>query len=117
GQEFHMRAFSGEVAKHIASFNEDVKDSVPTIYKMLEEICELNEQMLVKPLRSRGPSGEAAGAGQMALRKYSAIRPLSVRSLRSRGPSGHSQERDKWRSANRAQSGLCRCGQVRSRDS
>ena len=48
GREFHMRAFSGEVARHIASFNEDIKDSVPTIYKMLEEICEQNEQMLVK---------------------------------------------------------------------
>ncbi len=48
GREFHMRAFSGEVARHIASINEDEKDSVPTIYKMLEEICEQNEQMLVK---------------------------------------------------------------------
>ena len=48
GHEFHMRAFSGEVAKHITSFMEDVKDSVPTIYKMLEEICEQNEIMLVK---------------------------------------------------------------------
>jgi len=27
---------------------EDIKDSVPTIYKMLEEICEQNEIMLVK---------------------------------------------------------------------
>ena len=48
GHEFHMRAFSGEVAKHITSFMEDIKDSVPTIYKMLEEICEQNEIMLVK---------------------------------------------------------------------
>ena len=48
GREFHMRAFSGEVAKHITSFMEGVKDSVPTIYKMLEEICEQNEIMLVK---------------------------------------------------------------------
>ncbi len=48
GREFHMRAFSGEVAKHITSFMEDVKYSVPTIYKMLEEICEQNEIMLVK---------------------------------------------------------------------
>ena len=47
-REFHMRAFSGEVAKHITSFMEDIKDSVPTIYKMLEEICEQNEIMLVK---------------------------------------------------------------------
>ena len=48
GRDFHMRAFSGEVAKHITSFMEDIKDSVPTIYKMLEEICEQNEIMLVK---------------------------------------------------------------------
>jgi len=48
GREFHMRAFSGEVAKHITSFMEDIRDSVPTIYKMLEEICEQNEIMLVK---------------------------------------------------------------------
>ena len=48
GGEFHMRAFSGEIARHIASFNDNVKYSVPTIYKMLEEICEQNEQILVK---------------------------------------------------------------------
>jgi len=48
GREFHMRAFSGEVARHILSFNDDVKDAVPTIYKMLEDICEQNELMLVK---------------------------------------------------------------------
>ena len=48
GKEFHMRAFSGEVAKHISSFSEESKNSVPTIYKMVEEICEENELMLVK---------------------------------------------------------------------
>jgi len=48
GKEFHMRAFSGEVARHISSFNEETKDSVPSIYKMVEEICEENEIMLVK---------------------------------------------------------------------
>ena len=48
GREFHMRAFSGEVARHISSFIESSKDSVPTIYKMLEEICEVNELILVK---------------------------------------------------------------------
>ncbi len=48
GKEFHMRAFSGEVARHISSFAESSKDSVPTIYKMLEEICEVNELVLVK---------------------------------------------------------------------
>ncbi|HUT06676.1 MAG TPA: bifunctional nuclease domain-containing protein [Nitrosopumilaceae archaeon] len=48
GKEFHMRAFSGEVAKHISSFSESSEDSVPSIYKMVEEICEQNEQVLVK---------------------------------------------------------------------
>jgi bifunctional DNase/RNase len=48
GKEFHMRAFSGEVARHISSFKEDSSNSVPTIYKMLEEICEENELVLVK---------------------------------------------------------------------
>jgi bifunctional DNase/RNase len=48
GKEFHMRAFSGEVAKHISSFSETSEDAVPSIYKMIEDICEENEQVLVK---------------------------------------------------------------------
>ena len=64
GKEFHMRAFSGEVAKHISSFGESDADScdaavaatgtttatvaAPSIYKMIEEICEENELVLVK---------------------------------------------------------------------
>jgi len=46
GKEFHMHAFSGEVARHISEFSSD-KQSVHTIYKMLEEICETNELLLV----------------------------------------------------------------------
>ena len=48
GKEFHMRAFSGEVAKHISSFSEPDAESVPSIYKLIEEICEENELVLVK---------------------------------------------------------------------
>ncbi|HSB57325.1 MAG TPA: bifunctional nuclease domain-containing protein [Nitrosopumilaceae archaeon] len=48
GKEFHMRAFSGEVARHITNFMEGHRDSVPTIYNMIEEIAELNELFLVK---------------------------------------------------------------------
>jgi len=48
GKEFHMRAFSGEVARHISSFVESESDSAPSIYKMVEEICEENELVLVK---------------------------------------------------------------------
>lgn len=47
GKEFHMRAFSGEVARHISSFGETGEEA-PSIYKMIEEICEENELVLVK---------------------------------------------------------------------
>ena len=47
-KEFYMRAFSGEVSRHIASFLDGDHDSIPTIYKMLEDICEANELLLVK---------------------------------------------------------------------
>jgi bifunctional DNase/RNase len=47
-KEFHMRAFSGEVARHIKSFVEGRRDALPTIYNMIEEICEGNEMLLVK---------------------------------------------------------------------
>ncbi|HJJ22660.1 MAG TPA: DUF151 domain-containing protein [Nitrosopumilus sp.] len=47
GKEFHMRAFSGEVVRHISSFAEN-EEPVPSIYKMVEEICEENELILVK---------------------------------------------------------------------
>jgi len=48
GKEFHMRAFSGEVARYITSFIDEKQNSVPTIYKMVEDICEENELVLVK---------------------------------------------------------------------
>ena len=48
GKEFHMRAFSGEVAKHISSFDDTKCEQAPSIYRMIEEICEQNELSLVK---------------------------------------------------------------------
>lgn len=47
-KEFHMRAFSGEVARHIKSFIEGKRDNLPTIYNMIEQLCEENELYLVK---------------------------------------------------------------------
>ena len=76
GKEFHMHAFSGEVARHISSFYSD-RQSVPTIYKMLEEICEHNEIVLVKVKIYE--SGEAlranlyfTGKKELVLRNYRA---------------------------------------------
>jgi bifunctional DNase/RNase len=48
GKEFHMRAFSGEVVRHISSFSENEGEQIPSIYKLIEEICEENELVLVK---------------------------------------------------------------------
>ncbi len=48
GKEFHMRAFSGEVARHITNFIEGQRDSIPTIYNMIEEVAEHNELLLVR---------------------------------------------------------------------
>ena len=83
GKEFHMRAFSGEVAKHISSFSESSEDTVPSIYKMLEEICEQNEIVLVKVKIYE--SGEVlranlyfTGKKDMVLRNYRASDAVAV---------------------------------------
>ena len=75
-KEFHMHAFSGEVARHISSFHSG-NETVPTIYKMLEEICEENETVLVKVKIYE--SGEAlranlyfTGKKDLVLRNYRA---------------------------------------------
>ena len=83
GKEFHMRAFSGEVAKHISSFSESSEDSVPSIYKMIEDICEQNELVLVKVKIYE--SGEVlranlyfTGKKDMVLRNYRASDALAL---------------------------------------
>ena len=83
GREFHMRAFSGEVARHIIGFTKNSGDSVPTIYKMLEEICEHNELVLVKV--KVYDSGEVlranlylAGKRDLVLRNYRASDALAL---------------------------------------
>jgi len=76
GREFHMHAFSGEVARHISNFMGE-QQPIPTIYKMLEEICEENGIFLVKVKIYE--SGEAlranlyfTGKKDMVLRNYRA---------------------------------------------
>lgn len=48
GKEFPISAFSGEVARSISNFIEETRDSLPTIYNMIEQICEESEILLVK---------------------------------------------------------------------
>jgi len=48
GGQFHIRSFSGEVAGYIMRFLGDSRDEIPTVYRMIEEICESNGLVLVK---------------------------------------------------------------------
>jgi|TARA_B100000508_G_C11441684_1_gene269106 hypothetical protein len=47
-KEFHMSAFSTEVAMLISSFMNGGSHTIPTIYNMIEQICEESELLLVK---------------------------------------------------------------------
>lgn len=47
GKEFHMTAFSSEVAAYIVAFMEGKRQAIPTIYNMFEQICEESEFVLV----------------------------------------------------------------------
>ena len=83
GKEFHMRAFSGEVSRHIASFMDGEQELVPTIYKMLEEICEHNELVLVKiKLYESGDALRAnlylTGKKDLILRNYRASDAIAL---------------------------------------
>jgi len=46
--EFTMSGFSSEVARYISNFLEGKREEPPTIYKLVEQICEENEMHLVK---------------------------------------------------------------------
>lgn len=48
GKEFPMRAFSGEVARHISRFQEGDKGAIPTIYNLVEEIASMEDLLLTE---------------------------------------------------------------------
>ena len=45
---FPLTAFSGEVARYISNFIKQKRDILPTVYNMLEQLCEETELLLVK---------------------------------------------------------------------
>jgi len=47
GKEFHITAFSAEVAGYMVAFMEGKRQEIPTIYNMFEQMCEENELVLV----------------------------------------------------------------------
>jgi bifunctional DNase/RNase len=48
GDEFPINAFSGEVAKHILRFRQGDKNTIPTIYNLVEEIAVLQDLLLME---------------------------------------------------------------------
>lgn len=48
GKEFPMRAFSGEVARHILRFQDGDKTTIPTIYNLVEEISAMQDLLLLE---------------------------------------------------------------------
>jgi bifunctional DNase/RNase len=48
GKEFPMRAFSGEVARHISRFQGGDKNTIPTIYNLVEEVAVTQDLLLIE---------------------------------------------------------------------
>src|SRR5918995_881042 len=48
GKEFPMRAFSGEVARHISRFQGGDKNTIPTIYNLVEELAVTQDLLLIE---------------------------------------------------------------------
>ena len=48
GKEFPMRAYSGEFARHISRFREGDKNTIPTIYNLVEEIAVMQDLLLME---------------------------------------------------------------------
>jgi bifunctional DNase/RNase len=82
-KEFPISAFSGEVARYISNFLEAKRDSLPTIYNMIEDICEESELLLVKvKLYQSGNAVRAnlyfAGKKDLVLRNYRASDAIAL---------------------------------------
>ncbi len=83
GRELHVRAFTGEVAQYIGIFKTSQYDEIPSIYKMIESICEENEIYLVKvKIYSTGQVFRAnlyfTGRRDMILRNYRASDAIAL---------------------------------------
>ena len=87
GKEFPMRAFSGEVVRHISSFDgKEQAEKIPSVYRMIEEICEENELVLVKvKIYESGKVLRAnlyfTGKKDLILRNYRASDAMALASL------------------------------------
>ena len=83
GKVFPITAFSGEVARNISNFIKEKRDVLPTVYNMLEQICEESELLLVKvKLYESGNALRAnlyfTGKKDLVLRNYRASDAIAL---------------------------------------
>ncbi len=83
GREFHMRAFSGEVARFMSVYASGEPDNVPSVYRMIGELCEMNGMVLVKvKIYESGQALRAnlyfTGRHELVLRNYRASDALAL---------------------------------------
>ncbi len=88
GKEFPVSAFSGEVARYISNFINAKLDSLPTIYNMIEQICEESELLLVKVKLYQSGSALRAnlyftGKKELVLRNFRASDAIALASFYS----------------------------------
>jgi len=83
GKEFPISAFSVDVAKNISDFQEGKRSNIPSMYDMLEHICEESGMFLVKVRIYE--SGEAlranlyfTGKKEMILRNHRASDAIAL---------------------------------------
>lgn len=87
-KEFPITAFSSDTARNISDFQEGKLEEMPSIYRMLEQICEDSGLLLVKiRLYSNGQALRAnlyfTGKKELVLRNYRASDAIALATLYS----------------------------------
>jgi bifunctional DNase/RNase len=88
GKEFPITAFSSETAKHILDFQGGKQNEMPSMYNMLEQICENSRLLLVKVrIYESGNALRAnlyfTGEKEIVLRNYRASDAIALATLYS----------------------------------
>jgi bifunctional DNase/RNase len=83
GREFPISAFSPETAKTISDFREGKRNEMPSVYNMLEQICEESGLLLVKVrIYDSGQALRAnlyfTGKKELILRNYKASDAIAL---------------------------------------
>jgi bifunctional DNase/RNase len=83
GREFPISAFSPDTAKNISDFREGKRNEMPSIYNMLEQICENSGLLLVKVrIYDSGQALRAnlyfTGKKELILRNYKASDAIAL---------------------------------------